>query len=36
MKDCNKQAAGKNGAERQEFMSKCLSGAATATARGAN
>jgi hypothetical protein len=28
----NKQAAGKKGTERQDFMSKCLSGAATATA----
>jgi hypothetical protein len=36
MKDCNQQAAGKKGAERQDFMSKCLSGAATATAPAAH
>jgi len=26
MKDCNKQAAGKKGAERKAFMKECLSG----------
>jgi hypothetical protein len=29
MKDCNKQATGKKGDERKEFMKHCLSGSAS-------
>ena len=35
MIDCNKQASGKNGAERKTFMSTCLKGGATAAAPSA-
>ncbi len=36
MKDCNKRAAGMKGTEHKDFMSKCLSGTATATAPAAH